>query len=170
MLGDPRVKRRRFRALGQGGRLRIEEHHQIDVAGIIEFACAMLAESQHGEARTVAGIVGILQDDAAKIRHLGQNQIDAAAHRRIGEFAQMPRHRDHIPNAADIRKRHKQRMGVAVLPEGRDDLIARESAGAKCAKERGLRMHDLGVNLLGRLQREAPQAGRIVDDHPPQKR
>ena len=165
-----RVYRRGLGRIAQNLRVRIEEDHEIDVARVIELPCPVLAERQHGEAGALAWMIRVREIDAPEIRHLGENEIDAAGDRRIGEVGERLRHLLRAPEAADIGHGDEERVGIAVLPECTHGIVAGDRAGAKVAKEAGLAFDDRPMHLFRRREGKPRDARGIVDDQLPEER
>ena len=95
----------------------VVEHDEVDVARIVEFARALLAEREHDHAAAGLRIrrVGIEREPAGH-GVLAQDKGERCADRRVGEAGQRLRRRDDVPDAADVGERDQERrlaLGVA---------------------------------------------------------
>ena len=95
----------------------VEQHDQVDVAGIVELAGAELAHAKHDPAGTPVGFGGIGWFDLAGFGGLAQNKANGRAHRRVGETGQRRRHPHHVPDAAEVGERREQRRLAAAAAE-----------------------------------------------------
>ena len=75
----------------------VEEHDQIDVAGIVELAAAELAQAQDHEARAGLGLLGVGRVKFPRARGLKQERVGGGADRRVGEVRQGLRHGREVP-------------------------------------------------------------------------
>ena len=156
----------------QRRRAGIEEHDEIDIAGIVELAGAVLAEGEHDEAAARSRIVRIGERDFPRCGCLGEEQVDGARDAGVREGGQGARDLVHAPRAADIGERHRQgvqRARLAQVPPSlrlRDARPPKELAnfGDQIAPDRLWRMAGAACEP-GRLrQRELPQERRMIGD------
>ncbi len=170
LLRDPRIDRRRLRAFGKGRRLRVEEDDEIDVAGIVELSRSVLAQRKHRETGSLARRIGVGERDAPETRRLREHEVDAAAHRRIGEIRERLRRILDAPDAAEIGERHQKRVGVPVAPESAHDVGAGEAAGPELAEQIRLIVRERPSGLLRRAPGQPGEPGRIDQDELPEER
>ena len=108
-LGQAHEQDLRLDALAHPHQLAVEEHDQVDVAGIVELARAELAHAEHDPAGALVRRRRIVRHDLAGLGRLAQDEAHGGADRGIGEIGQRARHRDHVPDAAEIGERGQQR-------------------------------------------------------------
>jgi hypothetical protein len=88
----------------------VEKDNEVDVARIIEFARAMLAERQHDEAGAVLQIGSVwVERQKSRACVLAQQKSQRRADRGVGETGQRLSCCDNVPNAANVRKSDQER-------------------------------------------------------------
>jgi hypothetical protein len=102
--------------------LGIEEHDQIDIAGIVQLAGAHLAHCEHEQAAALLRIVGIARRQSAAHRLLPQQISQRHLHRRDRDIGQCRRHLHDRPDAADVAQRDQQRRFRLQLPQQAHDV------------------------------------------------
>ena len=108
-LRHPHEKRLRLDIGRERGRCGIEEHDQVDVAGIIQLARAHLAHGEHDQAAAVLGMIGIgrrCRPRATSCRSRKRSAICTEATARSVSAGGDPHHR---PDPADVAQRDQQR-------------------------------------------------------------
>ena len=100
---------------------------------------------------------------------LGEDEVDGAADRGVGEFRKRLRHRLHVPHAADIGERDEERVRRAVAAKGAHDLLAARRAVPEGAVEVALALADRAVGFFGRFGDEVGKPRRIGDGEPPEE-
>ena len=108
-LRDPHEERLRLDVGYQRGGSRIEEHDQVDVAGIIQFARAHLAHGKHDQTASLLRPVEIRGVDAAARDLLPQQKAQRHLHRGDREIGQRRGYLHHRPDPADVAQRDQQR-------------------------------------------------------------
>ena len=91
-----------------GGGRGIKKNDQVDIAGIVEFACPMLAHGEHDEAATTFGIRCVGQHELAVMGSRTQQITQGSRDGAVSEARQGLRHLSHIPHAAKVRERDQQ--------------------------------------------------------------
>ncbi len=91
------------------GACEIEEHDQVDVAGIVQLARAHLAHREHDEAAVVLGGIETGRRQPAAPGFLPQQKAQRRLHRGDSEIGQRRRHLHHRPQAADVAQRDQER-------------------------------------------------------------
>ena len=108
--GQPREQRPRLGSRRNRGRRGVVEHDKVDVARIVEFARAMLAERQHDHAGAVLDIGRVrIERQESGARVLAQKESERGADGGVGEAGQRLGRRDDVPDAADVGKRDQKR-------------------------------------------------------------
>jgi hypothetical protein len=109
-LGDSHEQLPGFDAWRNRAGARIEQHDEVDVARIVQFARAMLAERQHDKPAAALRIGRLRIDEEPGRRGvLAQQETQSAGDGAVGKAGQSLRHLDEIPHAADIGQRDQQR-------------------------------------------------------------
>ena len=107
-LRDPHEKRLRLDVGRQRRRGQIEEHDQVDVAGIIQLARAHLAHREHHQAAALFGALGIRRLQPAACSLLPQQIAQRRLHRSHREIGQAGGDAHHRPDPADVAQRDQQ--------------------------------------------------------------
>ena len=108
-LRDAHEERRGLEVRGKRRCGRIEEHDQVDVAGIVQFARAHLAHGEHDQPAVVLGFVRVGRRQPPACGLLPQHKAQRRLHRGDREIGQRRRHLHHRPDAADVSERNQQR-------------------------------------------------------------
>ncbi len=108
-LGDAHKERLRLDVARQVRGLAIEEHDEVDVAGIVQLARAHLAHRQHEQAATLLGVLGVFGREPAADGLLAQQIAQRCLHRGKRDVGQRRRHLHHRPDPADVAERGHQR-------------------------------------------------------------
>ena len=106
---QPHVKADRLEVRRQLGDVRIEENHQIDIAGKIQLVGAHLAHGEHDVAGVLPGMALVAGHELAAAHGVAKQMIDRGAERHVGHVGERARHPRHRPDAADIGQRDQQR-------------------------------------------------------------
>ena len=108
-LGDAHEEGLRLDVGRQRPRFGIEEHDQVDVAGIIQLARTHLAHGEHDEAAVVLGRIDTGRHQPAALGLLPQQKAQRRLHRGDREIGQRRRDLHDRPEPADIAQRDQQR-------------------------------------------------------------
>ncbi len=95
----------------------IEKDDDVDVAGIVQLARAVLAHREHDEAAVPAGLARIARIEAARRGVLQEEEAQRLAHAGVGKRRDGARHLLPAPGARDVGERDGQRR----VPLGRAD-------------------------------------------------
>ena len=144
-LGSGARTAARARRPAESRRIGIEEHDQIDVARIVEFARAMLAERQHDQARNRARDRRVRSSEGARRRRSRAAGNARRRNRRVGEMRQSFCHRDDAPHAPDVGERDQQRrlaLGVSKACMSSASLVRRAAIApmSRSSDSLGLRL------------------------------
>ena len=93
----------------QRRRIEIEEHDQVDIAGIVQFACAHLAHGEDDEPAALFRPLGIGRHDLAALRLLPKQEAQGALHGGDGDLGQRLGDPHHRPDSADVAQGDHQR-------------------------------------------------------------
>ncbi len=138
----------------------VEEDDEIDVARIVELACAELAHGEHEEAAVALGRFGMFRREIARLSFRPQERAHRTRDTGLGEFRERGRHVGQRPGAPHIGKRHEHGRLVARLAHH-----AHQSVDVTCVR----RLFDAGNKALERslrrLRKKAGEHGRLAQDH-----
>ena len=105
---DARKERRGLHRPGDRSTIGIEEDDDIDIARIIEFARAELAERQDDESASLFGVRAIGKPQPVRASGIAQQKAQRHRYEDIGGARQRLGRRDHIENATEISERDEK--------------------------------------------------------------
>ncbi len=123
VAGEPREKLMRALPPAIAHALGIEQHDQVDVAGIVELARAQLAHAEHDEPALALGILHVRDLELSAMMGGAQQEAQRRAQAQVRKLGQGRGDALERPPARDVRERHQERRP--------------SFGGAKAAHERG---------------------------------
>ena len=115
-LGEPHKECGGLDAFGHWRGFRIVENDEIDIAGVIQFAGAVLAHGEHHVAAVARGIVAVDTAEFSGARGIEKQPVDRGPQHGIGKARERRRHLVDGPDLSQIGKGDEKRglcLGVA---------------------------------------------------------
>ncbi len=167
VAGQPHVKADRLEVLRQLGDLRIEENHQIDVAGEIQLIGAHLAHGEHDVAGVLFWMALVAGHELAAAHGVAKQMIDRGAKRHVRHVGERARHPRHRPDTADVGQRDEERglrLHAAQYAHQRGLGARRRGTALRVGEQRGKGAIGIARNKTCKARRiganEVPQIGR----------
>ena len=155
-------ERLRLEPLADGDLLALVEDDEIDIGGVVQLECAVLAHGQHDVAGALLGRGRVGGVPVALFGGDAEQKTDGGLERGVRRLGQPPRHLHHRPDAGQIAQRDQQRR------LGLEDTQVAHRLGQVRGPGHG-RAHVADEFLeaaLGRGVEQAQQAGWIALDQP----
>ena len=137
-LGEPHKEGGGLDAFRHGRCFRIVENDEIDIAGVIQFASAVLAHGEHHIAAMARGIVLIDTAEFSGARGIEKKPVDRGPQHGIGKAREGCRHLVNGPDLSQIGKGNEKRgLRLGMAQRRHDFRLGGESLrGVKAGAER----------------------------------
>ena len=172
-LGDPLrefgEERRRSQAFLQPRDIGIEEHDEVDIAGIIELAGPELAEAEDDEAGFELRARDVMGVKPPGLGRLQQKSFGRCMNGGIGEIGERLGHRRQGPEAADIGEGHEKGMIATVASKLGGDGIEIADLSGVTACGGTLPGDEVGHHAFGRSLQHRGDAPGIPHHTLPEK-